>query len=779
MGTEKKNRTQRDEKESIGSVDNGSGNNAPDPSSSLAARRAKLRGALGGRSTHTSDPFSAPPPAGYSDYQADPSSYQNEPSAFQSDPSGFAYQDPTGGSAGYQTQAPNKQGDEGSQEDGDAEVDPQVFYAQDAHNQAIDPSTQTFAANQANQTNSGQSPHGIFPPEPDSSANDVNVYGVPTGLQPSQQPEPIVSEEPVAELPPAARAPRTRRATASHSTAGLVEPAPVEPAASVATEAIETAITTAETIEPLQSPRNLPLNAVSLPPLAPIPEATTELINSIDQSLNVCATNLAALQNLAGEQNDVLKGLTQTLQNQTLLEIGLNLNSLTESLTAALEPMKAIGELVPALDALVSALETKDQEQTEKLSPDTLVTSLADQLSAGVIDPWTFKCAYMAVYPTDHPADLLHRLVELLGSQRLSGDLFRAAYEAIQAAEAPPRATYANTGGGGEANYTRSISDDAIKSQLEALERANRELQARQEERERELTAILAQKESELDAAQSQLNERFEEINNRYADAAEMIANREDEFRAALESKDMDLIEKDAELNMLRAQMEELRSQTEDMVKDLQKEMQRLKVETTQLQQQQQQAGADPAKAGSPNSQGFFDPSAGQTRAEPSFEVAPNPKPMFAPANQSDSGSGFSAANPQLQQSAPQFAQAQTGAFQGPPQPAFQPPNQTFTAPQNQTQQLPAQQPAPAGPQQVTPPRPPAPNNQGAATTPFGGQSGSYGMGVRQQVFEVIVRQALAGAPWREICAGPMQVNNISPDEVESEVKRRQSMLNK
>jgi len=50
---------------------------------------------------------------------------------------------------------------------------------------------------------------------------------------------------------------------------------------------------------------------------------------------------------------------------------------------------------------------------------------------------------------------------------------------------------------------------------------------------------------------------------------------------------------------------------------------------------------------------------------------------------------------------------------------------------------------------------------------------------VRQQVFEVIVRQALAGAPWREICAGPMQVNNISPDEVESEVKRRQSLLNK
>ena len=43
----------------------------------------------------------------------------------------------------------------------------------------------------------------------------------------------------------------------------------------------------------------------------------------------------------------------------------------------------------------------------------------------------------------------------------------------------------------------------------------------------------------------------------------------------------------------------------------------------------------------------------------------------------------------------------------------------------------------------------------------------------RAEVFEVIVRQALAGAPWREICAGPMQVNNISPEKIEAEVQRR------
>jgi len=54
---------------------------------------------------------------------------------------------------------------------------------------------------------------------------------------------------------------------------------------------------------------------------------------------------------------------------------------------------------------------------------------------------------------------------------------------------------------------------------------------------------------------------------------------------------------------------------------------------------------------------------------------------------------------------------------------------------------------------------------------------GAYGPGVRSQVFEVIVRQALAGAPWREICAGPMHVNNITPQEVEAEVNRRMALI--
>ncbi len=47
---------------------------------------------------------------------------------------------------------------------------------------------------------------------------------------------------------------------------------------------------------------------------------------------------------------------------------------------------------------------------------------------------------------------------------------------------------------------------------------------------------------------------------------------------------------------------------------------------------------------------------------------------------------------------------------------------------------------------------------------------------LRDQVFEVVVRHALAGAPWREICAGPMLVNDIDPQEVEAEVVRRRGM---
>ncbi len=56
-----------------------------------------------------------------------------------------------------------------------------------------------------------------------------------------------------------------------------------------------------------------------------------------------------------------------------------------------------------------------------------------------------------------------------------------------------------------------------------------------------------------------------------------------------------------------------------------------------------------------------------------------------------------------------------------------------------------------------------APNSEGIG----------YGTGVRAAVLEVVVGQAISGAPWREICAGPMKMNGIKPEEVEEEVRRR------
>ncbi len=51
--------------------------------------------------------------------------------------------------------------------------------------------------------------------------------------------------------------------------------------------------------------------------------------------------------------------------------------------------------------------------------------------------------------------------------------------------------------------------------------------------------------------------------------------------------------------------------------------------------------------------------------------------------------------------------------------------------------------------------------------------SGVYGSSIRQQVFEVIMRQAVAGAPWRAICEGPMRINGITNQEIEDELARR------
>ena len=482
-----------------------------------------------------------------------------------------------------------------------------------------------------------------------------------------------------------------------------------------------------------------------------------EIMNNIDQAMGACAMNLSELQKIATEQTDALKGVAQTLQNQSFFEIGLNLNSLMESLSAALEPMKAVGELVPAIDQLVAVMESREassggSEEPPKLSREQLITSLADQLSAGIIDPWTFKCAYMAVFPADHPADLLHRLVDLLGTQRLSGDLFRAAYDAVQAPDPPQRAAQQHSEDGEPRTIVKMVQDETIVAQLDELKRTNdefskrnEEIQRKLEQKDQEFNQVLAAKEQELQEAQELLNSRWEEFNTRYDELTETLHKRDE----VLQEREAELARKESENNQLRTQMEELRDQTKDMVTDLQRQL---------SAKPKEEAHKQP---------GFFDVAPGaqqnpQQQAQPQqqgqlFDAGPA-RPLFGQTEQQQQPTNpLDQLNPQVQQSQPQ---------------------QNLNQPQQQQQQplqQPMQQQQPAQQQQGNQavPRPAAP------TTPFVSGAGSYGSGVRAQVFEVIVRQALAGAPWREICAGPMQVNNISPEEVEAEVKRRQALLKK
>lgn len=47
---------------------------------------------------------------------------------------------------------------------------------------------------------------------------------------------------------------------------------------------------------------------------------------------------------------------------------------------------------------------------------------------------------------------------------------------------------------------------------------------------------------------------------------------------------------------------------------------------------------------------------------------------------------------------------------------------------------------------------------------------------LRQAVLEIVVKQAVAGAPWKDVCRGAMEINGITEAEVEAEVNRRRSL---
>lgn len=473
---------------------------------------------------------------------------------------------------------------------------------------------------------------------------------------------------------------------------------------------------------------------------------------SLDELLNVCATNMAAVQGLAQEQLETLKELKETLANQTFYEVGIKLNGLSDTIQQAMEPTKALADLIDVLDQMVATMQDREQRMAGEITSDQLVMNLADQLANGTIDSWTFKCAYMAVFPEDHPADLLRRLVELLGTQRLTEDLFRAAYEAVQAPNPPRKATRASGGthaGDDVLEELIAVENEEIAAQLEALHAANEELQRAMREREDEFEQLLQANQQEKD----ELKTRYEEFVERYEEVANQAQQREEEYQSLLTNKDMVLSEKESEAAMLRHQIEELRAETEHMVKDMQTQLTEIKKVKQDTKSSSESSSPAPASRKSQSSS-FFDTAPVPPKPSSTFEPAVPVHEREMATRQAEQAVEQPVPVPQPQQQAPVPAQAPAPQ---PQQPAPQP-----------------QAPAPQAPAPQTPASVP-----GAPTTGLTSGPGSYGSGVRAQVFEVIVRQALAGAHWREICAGPMQVNNISPEEVEAEVKRRQALLNK
>ncbi|MBP9094138.1 DUF4200 domain-containing protein [bacterium] len=521
-------------------------------------------------------------------------------------------------------------------------------------------------------------------------------------------------------------------------------------------------------------------------------EQVIELLNTLDQQLGICSVNMAQISKAANEQLEIVRNLAETIQHQAFNEIGLSLNSLSESMSAALEPMQAVGELVPAIDNLIVTLESRqaadeigssleklivtlESRNAEppkveaKLTPEELVHSLADQLSTNKIDAWTFKCAYMAVFPSEHPADLLRKLVDLLGAQRISGDFFRAAYDAVQAPD-PPKPVYTLTSAGSgneivrEVEVVRVVQDESVMALLEELRVQNEEMRSRMDAKDNDFAELLAAKDQEVQDTQEMLNSRWEEFSGQYEKLSELVQQRND----LIQAKEVELSDKDSEITQLKTQLDEMRDQTRDMVADLQRQLTSTK------------AAADEAALAKPaapkQSTSFFEQPQPPAPATPLFNEAPK---LFAEPQ----GQQQPIQQQQVQQAQPlQQAQAPSAVVSG-THPVVDDPMQTQSpAPvdlANAGQQGVASSTGATTLNQAMPnqaiPRP----QVAAPTTPFSGATGSYGSGVRAQVFEVIVRQALAGAPWREICAGPMQVNNISADEVEAEVKRRQALLKK
>lgn len=476
-------------------------------------------------------------------------------------------------------------------------------------------------------------------------------------------------------------------------------------------------------IQNQQTAQTVIAQPVSLPA---VPGQAMQILSNIDQAMEACAINLATLQKIAFDQTDALKNLANTLQNQTFSEISLNLSSLTEALAAALEPMKAVGELIPSLDELVSVIGTRDshEQPAAKLSADELLINLSDQLANGLIDSWTFKCACLAIDSNERPADLLHRLVDLLSAQKISPEVFRAAYDAIQEAEPDGlKRSMAEKSDGTGAQFDNA---EAAKLPAQMKAKSNSPEGGQLEERQ----ASASKSELSLDQLE-EVNRRYDELNEAFMRHERILQERESE----LALRQQELLQKDSENKQLKAQMDELI----ELTRELQKQATQPAAEVRKDESEPVTKVPAPEVRPSPS---FFDL---ESSSQPTslFDSAKQPASLFEEKSQNDEDETLSLDR--------------------------RPAGNANQTPATKVSGKPAEQ----APINVNKPQAPS------ANAPFVSGAGSYGSGVRAQVFEVIVRQALAGAEWREICAGPMQVNNISPEEVESEVKRRQALLKK
>ncbi len=490
----------------------------------------------------------------------------------------------------------------------------------------------------------------------------------------------------------------------------------------------------------------------------PSNEQEIALLNNIDHALNSCADHLASLQKVAGKQIDELKVITDTLQNRTFADVSAGLNTLMESLTAAIEPMKAIGELVPVLDRLVSVTEAKEHSSVKTpATNEELAINLIHQLVAGNIDPLTFKAAYKAIFAEDDVTILVHRLGELLGGQQLSGELFQAAYQALQLE--PAKVSTVPT------TQIESV-DQAYEEEASVDDSKEMKSELRNLEKEEELARQLAAKEEELESIRVQLDSQWKELVVECEELRSALQSREDILKdkeSELHKKLSELAAKDSENQQLRAQMEQLRDETKAMMTDLQKQLaQQQKAQQQQAQKQEEEKSAakvSKAQAQSLQPQpGFFDFVGTSSQTDDLFAAGAKSSPMFAHEQTPISQSEAETANVPIVEPA-SAKNAAPDALDGTQEIKT---GEGFSTVQN-----------------VAAPRMPMSDKQANQSASFVSAVGSYGSGVRAQVFEVIVRQALAGTQWREICAVPMQSNNISPDEVEAEVKRRQALLKK